>query len=355
MNKGSAPTGADADADAAEPAAGRFPTIGHGTGFAEASAAVVDYLTTAIPMGFWAVTRYDGYRQLYLEVRDTTYGLHPGGSHPWSESFCINMATGQTPQIAPDAMAIAEYANSGVAKQIGIGAYIGIPIIRANGDLFGTLCGLDPETRSADLTKHQPLLDLLGGLLSTILQADLQRTENERNLERAQLAADTDQLTGLLNRRGWDKFMQLEEARFRRFGDPGAVIVIDLDQLKLVNDTNGHAAGDRYIKRAADILASTVRTLDVVARLGGDEFGVIATDMIPADTQILVDRIISALESAGVSGSVGHAPYTIVAGFRGAFAKADAAMYQDKQRRRSDRMTEPIIGCPAVRRPATRS
>jgi len=105
-------------------------------GFDEASAAVVDYLKSFLPMGFWAVTRFDGLRQLYLEVRDDSYGLGPGGSHLWEDSFCINMVTGMTPQIAPDAMAIPEYAASCVAAQIDIGAYVGIPITRADGELF---------------------------------------------------------------------------------------------------------------------------------------------------------------------------------------------------------------------------
>jgi diguanylate cyclase (GGDEF)-like protein len=63
----------------------------------------------------------------------------------------------------------------------------------------------------------------------------------------------------------------IEEERFRRFGDPACVVVMDLDRLKVVNDTQGHGAGDHYIRRAADVLA----------RLGGDEFGIVAPGMTP--------------------------------------------------------------------------
>ena len=77
-----------------------FPTTRPGMGFNEASAAVVDYLQSFLPMGFWAVTRFDGLRQLYLEVRDTSYGVGPGGSHIWEDSFCINMVAGKRPRIA---------------------------------------------------------------------------------------------------------------------------------------------------------------------------------------------------------------------------------------------------------------
>jgi len=312
--------------------------------FEDASVAVVDYLKAALPMGFWAVTRFDGDRQLYLEVRDDSYGTSAGGSHPWKDSFCVNMVAGRTPEIAPDAMSVPEYAASGVAQQIHIGAYVGIPIRRADGELFGTLCGLDPMQKDDSLLEQAPLLHILGMLLSTILEADLQRTAAARELERVQLIAEADELTGLLNRRGWNRFMEIEEARFRRFGDPGAVIMIDLDQLKEVNDTHGHAAGDEYIRLAARVLEETIRTTDVVARLGGDEFGVIARNVLPAECDRLVERILVGFANVNVAGSIGHAPYTVVAGFPGALAAADAAMYDQKRHRRDQLPRWPLGG-----------
>ena len=149
-------------------------------GFDEASAAVVDYLKSVLPLGFWAVTRYDGVRQLSLEVRGDAYGLGPGGSHLWTDSMCIDMVTGRAPSIAPDAMAVPDYAAAGIAAQIDIGAYIGIPIVQANGELFGTLCGLDPAAQSDQLMLHAPWLEILGMLLSVILDADLERTRQAR-------------------------------------------------------------------------------------------------------------------------------------------------------------------------------
>jgi diguanylate cyclase (GGDEF)-like protein len=247
------------------------------------------------------------------------------------------MVAGKTPKIAPDAMKIPEYAASGVAQAIDIGAYVGIPITQPDGELFGTLCGLDPAPQSDDMLQHAPLLDIFGLLLSTILAADLDRTRQARELEQAELAAESDQMTGLFNRRGWNRYMEIEEARFRRFGDPGAVIVIDLDGLKEVNDTEGHPAGDELIKTAGRVISETIRDSDIAARLGGDEFGIIANSVAPADCDLLVARILDGFRAAGVSGSVGHAPYTVVAGFPGAFAEADASMYAEKQRRRAAR------------------
>ncbi len=312
-----------------------MPMVHAAMDFDEASALVVDHLKSVLPMGFWAVTRYDGESQVYLEVRDDAYGLGPGGSHRWEDSFCINMTAGRAPEIAPDAMAVPEYAAAGVASQMDIGSYVGIPIRRADGALFGTLCGLDPEVRDEAMNEHAPLLSLLGALLSSILEADLGRTRLQRELERAHEEAETDPLTGLLNRRGWDRHLAREEARYARFGDPAAVLVIDLDGLKTINDSEGHEAGDRLIVRAGEAIVDALRPTDVVARLGGDEFAVLLANVSPADCESLVDRVLAAFDDRGVSGSIGHAPYTVVAGFPGAFALADARMYERKRERRA--------------------
>jgi hypothetical protein len=97
----------------------------------------------------------------------------------------------------------------------------------------------------------------------------------------------------------------------------------------------GHDAGDEYLRRAAAALAATVRRDDVLARLGGDEFGIIAVGASPDEAAALVGRAERALAEAGVSGSFGHAPYSIVTGFPGAWKAADEAMYEQKRRRRA--------------------
>ena len=311
-----------------------MPALSAEMSFDDASALVVDYLKQAVPLGYWAVTRYDGERQLYLEVRDDAYGLQAGDSHPWEDTFCCRMHGGRGPQIAPDAMAVPAYAETDAAKDLTIGSYVGIPIVRPDQGLFGTLCGIDPAVHGEELEHHAPLLQMLGSLLSMVLASDLARTELEREREHAREEATTDALTGLLNRRGWDLAVEREEARCRRFGDPSSVLVIDLDRLKVINDTHGHQAGDQHILKAAKALTASVRGYDHVARIGGDEFAVVVTGMTPTQTQDLVTRIHATFDAAGVSGSIGHAPYTIVAGFPGAFAEADAAMYEQKRTRR---------------------
>lgn len=312
------------------------PRIAHGSSFEEASALVVDHLKVAVPLGYWAVTRFDGERQLYLEVRDDAYGLGPGDSHPWEDSFCIRMLAGEGPSTAPDAMAVPAYAEAGVGRTVPIGAYVGIPLHRSDGTLFGTICGLDPERQRDDLLDHEPLVRLLSRLLGLVLDADAERVEVQRALERAELAAETDALTGVLNRRGWDRVCAVEEARLRRFGDPTSVVVVDLDGLKAINDEHGHAAGDRLLATAATALRSVVRDADHLARTGGDEFAVLATRITSGEVSQLVGRIREAMSDAGIGASVGAAPYRIGVGLAAAVEEADAAMYEDKTTRRTD-------------------
>jgi diguanylate cyclase (GGDEF)-like protein len=311
-----------------------LPSLTPGMSFDDASAAVVGYLKEALPLGFWSVTRCVDDRQVYLAVRDDTYGNRPGDFAPWSDTLCQYMLSGAAPQIAPDAMAVPVFAAADVASRITIGAYVGVPITLADGQLFGTLCGFDPLPQGDELLAAAPLLQVLTMLLSTVLDADLQRTEAAREMERVELESETDALTGLYNRRGWDRILTVEDERYRRFGDPASVIILDLDRLKTINDTAGHEAGDTYLRLTADTLRGSVRDSDVLARLGGDEFGVIAVKTTAALTATLLERLDRALARAGVSGSFGHAPYTITAGFAGAWRAADAAMYAEKSRRR---------------------
>ncbi|QJY49259.1 sensor domain-containing diguanylate cyclase [Pseudonocardia broussonetiae] len=307
--------------------------------FDAACATVVEYLARAVPMGMWAVSRIVDGRQIMLALDAPAYGMPEGAEFPYATSFCRTMVAGDTPRIAPDVSRVPEYARAAglVAPDVVVGAYVGTPIVRPDGALFGTVCGYDPESRPDSLHEIRPLLDLLSSMLSAVLEADEFATATARELELARREADTDALTGLLNRRGWDRFLSTEELRYRRFGDPACVVVMDLDHLKTVNDTRGHDAGDDYIRRAAAALARCVRGGDVLARLGGDEFGMLAVGATVEQTVELVERMELALEAAGVSGSFGHAPYSVVAGLPGAWQAADQAMYERKRLRRATR------------------
>jgi diguanylate cyclase (GGDEF)-like protein len=305
--------------------------------FDAACALVIEHMSRVAPLGLWAVTRVVDGRQLILASAGDAYPVDDGDEFMFCESLCSQMVSGAAPRTAPDVAQVPEYAALACMSPLSLGAYVGTPIVRPDGELFGTVCGIDPDPQPESLSDLRPLLDVLSSLLSAVLAGDLYATAAARELEQARREADVDPLTGLLNRRGWDRYLEVEEERFRRFGDPACVVVIDLDRLKVVNDTQGHAAGDLHIRRAADVLARTVRGSDVLARLGGDEFGIVAPGMTPEQAGKLVARADRALRSSGVAGSFGYAPYSVVTGFPGAVQAADSAMYEQKRARRVQR------------------
>lgn len=303
--------------------------------FDAACALVIEHLARVAPLGLWAVTRVVGGRQLVLASIGEVYPVGEGDEFAFCDTPCSAMVSGAAPRTAPDTALVPEYADLTCFAPLAMGAYVGTPVVTADGELFGTVCGFDPCPQPESLSDLRPMLDLLSSLLSSVLAGDLVATAAARELEQARREADVDALTGLLNRRGWDRYLDVEEERFRRFGDPAYVVVIDLDHLKVVNDTHGHDAGDRYIRCAADVLARTVRGTDVLARLGGDEFGIVVPGVTLEQAGELVCRADRAMRSSGVAGSFGLAPYSVVTGFPGAVQAADSAMYEQKRARRA--------------------
>ena len=316
-----------------------IPNFAPSMGFDEAARAVLEHLRQHVPMGFWAVTRVENGRQTYLYLDENSYGITSGGSHPWEASFCIRMAAGTAPPIAPDAQSVPAYAGAGINTAVKIGAYAGAVISEPDGTLFGAICGIDPDIKADDprLVSAGPLLQLLGMLLTMALAADRARDEAAARALVAEIAAETDVLTGLYDRRAWERLLAEEEVCFTRLGDPTVIVMTDLDRLKTVNDAFGHEAGDDYIRRAADALAKATRTSDAVARLGGDEFGLLLRHCDEAAAIGRIAELHRLMDAANVASSVGWAPITVLRGFPTALAEADAAMYAAKKARRAGR------------------
>lgn len=170
------------------------------------------------------------------------------------------------------------------------------------------------EALAAEIQESNSLRKQLGAtaaeLVETTKQRDTllfelvrehQKVQDERIVSRSaqkvlERIASTDALTGLANRVAFDdQLHSYVTGGIRREGDtkPGAVVVIDLDKFKKVNDTAGHAAGDELLVNVADRLRKAVRPYDTVARYGGDEFAIIIRDATKEECAIIADRLLS--------------------------------------------------------------
>jgi diguanylate cyclase (GGDEF)-like protein len=143
-------------------------------------------------------------------------------------------------------------------------------------------------------------------------------SERKRLENQLQEIADRDALTGLFSRRRFQEELDREVSRARRHGRPGALLLLDLDGFKHVNDTLGQAAGDELLTRIGEALRSILRDSDVLARIGGDEFALILPDTDVAAARVVGEKLVEAVRangsvsaggrSAGVTVSVGITP-----------------------------------------------
>jgi diguanylate cyclase (GGDEF)-like protein len=146
------------------------------------------------------------------------------------------------------------------------------------------------DRRRPTPVEHADALPLAARSDGMRLAAEVDRLERELADARARMAelqarADIDPLTEVLNRRGFERELKRSLAHIKRYGTSAALLYIDLDGFKAVNDSHGHGAGDAMLKAVATVLARHVRASDVVGRLGGDEFAVLLWHLTEADAQ----------------------------------------------------------------------
>ncbi|NAZ81202.1 EAL domain-containing protein [Kineococcus sp. R8] len=202
-----------------------------------------------------------------------------------------------------------------------------------------------------------------GEVLFSLLQAH-DTTEQRRQELALRHLADHDPLTGTVNRRRFEEELEHLVALGERYGQTAALLVVDLDGFKHVNDTYGHQHGDELLRRVASVLRERVRDTDLVARLGGDEFGVLCPQADAAGGATLADDLLRSLrESATVrvgqrvvrcTASIGVAAVGGGSGLGAAelLASADLALYESKDAGR-DRVT--VLDATAGRRTPVRS
>jgi diguanylate cyclase (GGDEF)-like protein len=187
------------------------------------------------------------------------------------------------------------------------------------------------------LTKPLDSMTIFEVTLTRALERRHLIRENERLFQEVQRLALTDQLTGLFNRHKLNDYLESEVERARRYGRPLSLIMLDLDNMKAINDTFGHSAGDAVLKLVADAIRDHVRRVDLPARIGGDEFLVLLPEAELDVAASVAKRVCGQISEASymetevsVSAGVGQwvKDYSTAQGFLHA---VDQALYKAKR------------------------
>ncbi len=207
-----------------------------------------------------------------------------------------------------------------------IRSYLGVPLTSPDGYNVGTLCAIDSEPRPFDARE--------AGILKALAEIVVEQ------LELRQIARQ-DGLTGALTRRGFFSEVEREVVRASRYDRPSALIMLDVDNFKQINDRHGHPAGDAVLVAIANACMATMRKSDVFGRIGGEEFGLLLPETDAGDAFEAAERIRRAVEGTIVEMpgrdvratiSCGVAPLPSPAqGAAGWFAEAEIALYEAKR------------------------
>jgi diguanylate cyclase (GGDEF)-like protein len=255
-----------------------------------------------------------------LYVDDPVFGLSTGDVWPWPALV--------DPRTIADTERIVRHATT---QDAGGPAVVAALTVRdGDGAPYAVLCGASARPLRALPRRGVPSAELMLFLgHHTRVVASL--LEAEGRAARAEADALLDPLTRLANRRAWQRLLDREEARCRHSDHPVGVLVVDIDGLTAVNRTDGLAAGDDLLVRAAMVLLRSSRGTDVVARLSGDRFAILASGATEGQLSALGTRLRLRLAGTGVPASVGWASRRGHRDLEETWVSADRDMLRAKQ------------------------
>ncbi len=200
------------------------------------------------------------------------------------------------------------------------------------------------QDEMAAMGKFQAILaiGLLIGLATTAVVVMITVWTVNRFQGRLELLATTDAMTGLLNRRRFVEMVNAEMGRVRRYGRPAALLVLDVDNFKKVNDEFGHPVGDQVLQQLAERIRSGLREIDTAGRIGGEEFAVLLPEIDPDGARAVAERIRTSVACEGLQTARGTLHVTLSIGlaltdpaagqdFSILYHQADHALLQAKQ------------------------
>ena len=267
------------------------------------------------------VSMIDGHRQWYKAAQGT-----PNIEVPINETFCRLTLAGGEPLIVTDASADGRFKdNPHVTAPGGVRFYASMPLRTNDGLNIGTICAIDSKPRSFSDQDLEIFRELARVAMSEL---ELRRL------------ATIDGLTGIETRRAFKEDAAKYVALARRHRSQLSAIAFDIDRFKSVNDTYGHAAGDRVLKDVTQAVRAQLRSSDLMGRLGGEEFAVILPDADSTAALEVAEKLRHATQALKFPGS--HPPITVTASFGVAaldpgsddldslLVKADEALYEAK-------------------------
>lgn len=243
------------------------------------------------------------------------------------------------------------------------GVVLAVPLL-AGGLIFGLRAGralVSPGTIVAEVTADSGLnvAAAFGYLvIALVFQLTLVALVVTRGVVELRRSSRYDALTGLLNRRAMQAALEEQVQRSRRLGEPFAVLMLDADHFKTINDVQGHAAGDRALQHLGTLLAAQMRDIDRVGRWGGEEFLVLLPGAALAQAREAAERLRERVQSLPLRWQDQAVPLTLSAGasqwseagdeLDALLARADAALYRAKAAGRNRVESEPPPGTPRV-------
>lgn len=246
--------------------------------FTAASRAVLAHLQHRFSLGIWMVTETTDNDWTILYTEGDGYDITEGSVLNWSDSICYRMLQGLGPQYAACVSDLPAYAAAPVCSQLSIDAYIGVPLSRQDGTLFGTLCGIDKNPQPKLGNEQLSVLKLFANLLCLTLEDNTKPDVIPGAVSLPHLALYQDRLTGLLNKNAWNFAIAEEEVRLRRYGGDVSVFIIELKANYFTDDVFIHPNDESQIQKLAFYLCNRLRQSDIVARVEENVIVVLARD-----------------------------------------------------------------------------
>lgn len=321
-------------------------------GFALAASAAVAHLNGALGLDLWMVTHVEGDRQVVVASAGRwAEQARAGAEFAWQASFCRPMVERRAPTAAADLRAVPAYAEVAVGPLARVKAYLGVPLVGDDGELFGTLCAFAGRP-VPELPDRLGLVELVAQMLSTVLAGQQVALARSQEAAAAYALADRDRLTGLRNRRGWEAAVAQEHSRCQRYGSAASVLVLEVVRPTVPDDAVGRRpdaadgqdapdAADRLVVRAAEVLRATVRPGDAVARVGDRELALLAVSCDTLSLRALLARLRVELRSAGVPAVHGTACRRSGESLEQTWARAEQQLARDRRVRAARH--EPVV------------